>query len=53
MMIFQAAKQPAPSAINDRKFMRITDGSLTLYKWDGDTLTYETSWEKRPTTHDV
>uniref|UniRef100_UPI0011842636 RHS repeat-associated core domain-containing protein n=1 Tax=Paraburkholderia sp. BCC1885 TaxID=2562669 RepID=UPI0011842636 len=26
---------------------------LTLYGWDGDTLAYETSWEKRTTTHYV
>ncbi|KVX50474.1 hypothetical protein WT33_33175 [Burkholderia stagnalis] len=26
---------------------------LTLYGWDGDTLAYETSWDKRETTHYV
>ncbi|WP_153099846.1 RHS repeat-associated core domain-containing protein [Paraburkholderia hayleyella] len=26
---------------------------LTLYGWDGDLLAYETSWEKRTTTHYV
>ncbi|WP_175916699.1 MULTISPECIES: RHS repeat-associated core domain-containing protein [unclassified Burkholderia] len=26
---------------------------LTLYGWDGDTLAYETSWDKRETTHFV
>lgn len=26
---------------------------FTLYGWDGDTLAYETSWEKRETTHYV
>ncbi|QTD89792.1 RHS repeat-associated core domain-containing protein [Burkholderia anthina] len=26
---------------------------VTLYGWDGDTLAYETSWEKRETTHYV
>ncbi|WP_155648547.1 RHS repeat-associated core domain-containing protein [Burkholderia pseudomultivorans] len=26
---------------------------LTLYGWDGDTLAYETAWEKRKTTHYV
>ncbi|OJA63182.1 hypothetical protein BGV68_02935 [Burkholderia ubonensis] len=29
------------------------DYGLTLYGWDGDTLAYETSWEKRETTHYV
>ncbi|PRE28614.1 hypothetical protein C6P79_09670 [Burkholderia multivorans] len=26
---------------------------LTLYGWDGDTLAYETAWERRETTHYV
>ncbi|WP_416392615.1 RHS domain-containing protein [Burkholderia sp. LFS061] len=26
---------------------------FTLYGWDGDTLAYETAWERRETTHSV
>ncbi len=34
--------------------MKLEHGyGLTLFGWDGDTLAYETSWDKRETTHYV
>ncbi|MBN3816369.1 RHS repeat protein [Paraburkholderia sp. Se-20369] len=38
----------------ERQRLKLAHGyGLTLYGWDGDTLAYETSWEKRETTHYV
>lgn len=52
----QVSDTESGSDWRDAERQRLTqerDYGLTLYGWDGDTLAYETSWEKRETTHYV
>nr|WP_315967679.1 RHS repeat-associated core domain-containing protein [Burkholderia multivorans] len=44
---FKQADRASGAASDERGY------GLTLYGWDGDTLAYETAWERRETTHYV